>query len=100
MEQLTEKGFVFIDERHKANWCRMVEDEPWLFYWHEGNKTWVTLRKVTQMDVWRFYEKDIGETEAKIYHDTNAQSLKKIHLDHEDMVDSMFFAIQTLGKEG
>lgn len=69
LEQLDEKGFVFIDGNSRPYWCRMYYNEPWFMYWHEGNKSWVTLRKVTQTEVWQANEMAISDELAEIYHE-------------------------------
>lgn len=65
-----EKGFVFIDSVDRPYHVRMWNGSPWMFYWHPDNH-WVSLRKVTQADVWRFHEKAISEERAQIYHDAD-----------------------------
>jgi hypothetical protein len=53
MEELDEKGFVFLDDARRPFKCAMWGGDPWLFYWH-ADKKWVSLRKVTQAEVWGF----------------------------------------------
>jgi hypothetical protein len=68
LEQLDEKGFVFIDENNRPFWCRMYGGRPWFMRWHEGQKSWVTLKPVNQMDVWMAHEKKISDEQAELYH--------------------------------
>lgn len=70
METLDEKGFVFLDSVGRPYHVRMWETQPWLFYWHPDNK-WVSLRSITQADVWKFHERALPEEQAQIYHDIN-----------------------------
>lgn len=72
MEELTEKGFVFIDDYSKPFFIRMWSGVPWLFYWHPDKK-WVSLRKVSQTEIWQFHEKVLSEEMAEIYHKANAK---------------------------
>ncbi len=52
MNELNEKGFVFIDDRNRPYWCRLYGNHPWIMYWHEAQKSWVTYKKVTQLEIW------------------------------------------------
>ncbi len=65
---LDEKGFVFIGNDEKPYRCRIYCDEAWIMYWHEGNKAWVTLKKVNQSEIWGATEKKIPDEQAQIYH--------------------------------
>lgn len=49
--KLDEKGFVFLDDDSRPYRCCMYCGTPWLFYWHP-DKVWVTLKPVTQTDIW------------------------------------------------
>lgn len=73
VEKLDEKGFIFLDEADKPYLCRMIEDAPWLCYWHEGNKCFVTLREVNQTDIWNF-PKNLTEQEQNIYREVDAEN--------------------------
>lgn len=53
MDTLDEKGFIFLDNLNRPYKCCLIENQPWLLYWHPDNK-WVTLRPVTQTEIWRF----------------------------------------------
>jgi hypothetical protein len=65
---LDEKGFVFIDDLNRPYWVAMWCDKAMIFYWHEAQKSWVTLREATQIDVWEMEQKKISEEYAEIYH--------------------------------
>lgn len=75
METLDEKGFVFIDHKNRPYWCRMYFDEPWIMYWHEGQKSWVTLRTVTQSEIWKFNSMAISDEQTEIYHNQHQKYL-------------------------
>ncbi len=79
MEKLDEKGFVFIDDNNKPYWCRMWGDEPWFMYWHEGQKSWVSLRKVSQQEIWFAHALKIPDDQAQVYHDQHEEFKKLIH---------------------
>ena len=49
---LDEVGFVFIPADNRPYLCRMWSGHAWLFYW--VNDHWVSLREVSQTDIWRF----------------------------------------------
>ena len=70
MEELDGKGFVFISIG-KPFWCRMVEGQPWLFYWnHDG---WVSLKPINGTYVMRAHEYKIPDDQAEIYHEKNRE---------------------------
>ena len=65
---LDERGFVFIDDTGSPYLCRMQDDgQTWLYYWHP-DKRWVSLRRLTQADVWRFAVKALPDDQAEMYH--------------------------------
>ena len=66
-EQLGEKGFVFLDSQSVPFLCRMWGGNAWLFYWHPDNH-WVSLRKVTQLEVWNM-PLPLSSDEAGLYHE-------------------------------
>ena len=68
METLDEKGFVFLDGNNRPYWCRMYGGNPWYMYWHEGQKSWVTLRRVNGSEVMIAHVKALPEYMAEIYH--------------------------------
>jgi hypothetical protein len=51
---LDEQGFTFTDLRGKEYLVRIWHDgNAWLFYRHPDGE-WVSLRKVSQQEVWAF----------------------------------------------
>jgi hypothetical protein len=66
VEKLDEQGFVFLDDMSRPFLCCMWGDEPWLFNWSKGNG-WVSLRKVTQQEVWAFNERALPPDQAALY---------------------------------
>lgn len=54
LKKLDETGFEFPGADGKRYLCRMIGDQAWLCYWGPDGG-WVTLRAVTQYDVWRAY---------------------------------------------
>jgi len=65
-KQLDEAGFVFRGTDNKIYLCRMRTDTPWFFYWHPDG-AWVSLKAVTQIDVWGAYEQRLSDEEALLY---------------------------------
>lgn len=51
IEILDEKGFVFLSNNGNPYLCRMWGGIPWLFYWHNIENHWVSLRPVSQMEI-------------------------------------------------
>lgn len=66
MKTLDETGFVFLDDAKKPYLVRILESNPWLYYWHPDNK-WVTLRRLTQAEVWTFSNRRLPEEQAQLY---------------------------------
>jgi len=54
LDKLDEKGFVFLDDNSNPYRCAILDSQPWLFYWNKGQKTWVTLRPVSQSEIQSF----------------------------------------------
>lgn len=73
---LDEKGFVFLDSASRPYWCCMYHGEPWFMYWHECQKSWVTLRKCSGSEVMLANQKALPEDQANLYH--------KLHKEFED----------------
>ncbi len=69
MKTLNEKGFVFIDKNNRPYWCCIYHEIPMFMYWHEGQKSWVTLREVNQTEIWQANEMKIPSWQAEIYHE-------------------------------
>lgn len=66
---LGEDGFVFIDDRP---WAFMVSrtqfGEWWLYYWSDSSKTFVTMRKLSDVEVeWRFRPLAMSREKAELY---------------------------------
>jgi len=76
---IDEKGFVFIDSSNRPFLCAMWWDtEPWLFRWNEYHG-WVSLRKLSQQEIWCFYELKIPDDQGNMYHKRNEElSTKRI----------------------
>ena len=75
--ELDEKGFVFI-VNNRPYWCRMYGGNPWFMYWHDGQKSWVTLRRVNQTEIWMANENAISEDLAQIYHDMHKEFIGRL----------------------
>lgn len=71
LELLDEKGFIFLDDNSKPYLCRMWHKRPWLFYWHPDNQ-WVSLRLLTQSDVWSF-PRNLTEEQQQYYRDKHQE---------------------------
>jgi hypothetical protein len=54
LEKLDEKGFVFLDARSEPYRCAMWGNEAWLFRWNHRQHCWVSLRPITQSEIWDF----------------------------------------------
>ncbi len=67
--ELTEKGFIFLDDNSNVYLCRLWNGEPWLFY---GNidKKWVSVRKVSLLET-SLFPKNLSEKEQGLYFDRN-----------------------------
>lgn len=65
---LSEKGFVFLDDKRRPYLCSLWGGKPWLFYWHEHQKSWVSLREVTFDEV-RALPNNLTEAGQKFYND-------------------------------
>jgi len=66
MDELNEKGFVFLDKLNRPYRCCMYHGTPWLFYWHPDNK-WVTLRQINQADIWQMPH-NLNQKEQDLYY--------------------------------
>lgn len=77
MEKLDEKGFVFIDNNNRPYWCRLYYGSPWFMYWHDAQKSWVTLKKVTELDVAFANGHKISEEMAEHYHKLHSEFERK-----------------------
>jgi hypothetical protein len=66
MRENEEIDFVFIDDAKRPYRVMMYCGTPWLFYWHPANK-WVTLREVTQSEIWDFGQNKLDPEQASLY---------------------------------
>lgn len=66
MKKLDEKGFVFLDDGSRPYHVRIWSELPWLFWWHPNNK-WVSLRTLTQAEVWTFAAQRLPDEQAALY---------------------------------
>lgn len=66
MKELDEKGFVFLGDDGNAYRCCLWGDNAWLFVWHPTN-AWVSVRKLTQIDVWMFPH-NLTEAQQELYY--------------------------------
>jgi hypothetical protein len=75
LQELDEKGFVFLDDANRPYWCRMYHGNPWIMSWHEDEGHWVTYRQVTQTEIWSFPH-NLTDEQQEIYHrqERNSQS--------------------------
>lgn len=69
LQKLDERGWIFLDEANRPYLVRMWGDNAWLFWWHP-EQHWVSLRQVTQSDVWSF-PKNLSEEEQQAYRDAH-----------------------------
>jgi uncharacterized protein Veg len=47
-------GFVFLDERPWPFLVKSIEGQWWLYYWSDGNKNFVTMRKLHPDEIEKF----------------------------------------------
>ena len=71
-EPLDEKGFVFLDAANRPFQCRMIGDESWVCYWCKDH--WVSLRKVTQIEIWGFPH-NLKQEWQDVYHKQHEEYL-------------------------
>lgn len=62
MELLKDSPFVFRDAIGRPFRVQIWSDDPWLFYWRDG---WISLRKLTQLEVWQFEKDAIPKEEVE-----------------------------------
>jgi hypothetical protein len=85
LEELDKKGFVFLDEDSRPFRCAMWGGLPWLFYWNDSQRAWVSLRPVSQMEIWTFprnltqKEQDLYFEEEKGVGNLSDQELKELN---------------------
>lgn len=56
LETLDEKGFMFRDDSNprRVYWVRMWGENPWLFIWLPNQENFMSLRQLTQGDIFTF----------------------------------------------
>jgi hypothetical protein len=79
VELLNEKGFVFLDKALTPWLCRMWGNEPWLFRWNNSQKNWVSIKKVTQSEIFT-YPHNLTEEEQDLYRNIAEKNLSLIHI--------------------
>lgn len=70
---LGKDDFVFLDDRPWPYLVKMTSDGWWLYYWSEGSKNFVSLRKLTQGDVDRFRPSALPAEQADLYKPESAE---------------------------
>lgn len=76
MQKLDGKGFIFLDDNRRPFLCRMWNDSAWLFYWHRHQKSWVSLRRVTQSEIWTFPH-NLTDEQQQHYHDAHDKWMRE-----------------------
>ena len=71
MNELDERGFVFLGSEGKAYRCCLWGGVPWLFVWHPDNH-WVSYRPLTQTDVWSLPH-NLSAERQQVYFDVEAK---------------------------
>jgi len=69
-DTLDETGFVFQGVDGKIYLCRLWGNEPWFFYW-SVNHIWVSLKRVSQMEIWGAYKRKLSDEAALPYQQRN-----------------------------
>ena len=77
MKALDEKGFVFLDADNRPYLCAVWNEHPWLFYWHLNNH-WVSLRQVSQQEIWSF-PRNLSEEDQALYWKIHDEYNNHIH---------------------
>lgn len=75
-DAISKEPFVFIDGTGKPFKVALWGVEWWMFYWHEGQKSWVSLRKITEEYVREFRPRALKPEHAKLYDDLHDQFSK------------------------
>jgi hypothetical protein len=71
--------FVFLDQNHRPFKAMMWGDEWWLFYWHDAQKSWVSLRKASGPELYQMRKLELPKDQAKLYDDLHAKSQGASH---------------------
>lgn len=66
-QSVKDGGFVFIDERPWPYLVSKINGGWWLYYWADGRKNFVTLRKLSPEDIERFRPIALSEDQARLY---------------------------------
>jgi hypothetical protein len=69
--------FVFLDRDSRPFKAMRWGGEWWLFYWHEGQKSWVSLRPVGGDELRKCRPHALPPEQAKLYDDLHAQFERK-----------------------
>lgn len=69
--------FVFIDNDHMPYKAARWGGEWWLFYWHLGQKSWVSLRKVSGDELREMRKVAMPPEQAKLYDDLHDKFTKR-----------------------
>jgi len=75
-EICNKKGFVFIDDKGNPFYCKIWENEPWVFCWHTHQQSWVSLKKVPKEYFDLAYKYKISDVEAEEYHKKHRKFIK------------------------
>lgn len=73
MNQLDEKGWVFVADGN-AYRCCMWGERPWLFKWQDRSHLWVSVRLLTQADVWTLPH-NLTQEQQDLYNVANADAI-------------------------
>lgn len=77
MKELDEKGFVFLDDDGNAYRCCVWGNNAWLFRWHDHQKRWVSVRQLSQMDIFMLPH-NLSEEQQEWYFKTEAKTLQDL----------------------
>lgn len=59
--------FVFIDDCSNPYRVRESSDGHWMYYYNEGSKSWVSLRKVTIEERQQMFDLALPQDKANLY---------------------------------
>lgn len=65
--------FTFIDSMDRPFKAQRWGDQWWLFYWHEGQKSWVSLRPADGKELYQMRKLALPDDQAKLYDDLHAK---------------------------
>lgn len=72
---LDEKGFIFRWDDNNIYRCCMWGESPWLMRWNPAQNLWVSVQRLTQMDIFTLPH-NLSEEEQEVYHRLEAEQLK------------------------